>query len=62
LISIAGGSVETGKHSTGKGWRYIESLSDVDSNVLKRILTKAYKSAKKSCASKYIAAQEKEPI
>jgi hypothetical protein len=35
-----------GKHTTGKGCLYIKSVSDVDSNVLKVILTKSYKSVK----------------
>jgi uncharacterized protein YdhG (YjbR/CyaY superfamily) len=35
-----------GKHETGKGCLYIKSLSDVDTNVLKKILTKSYKSVK----------------
>ena len=35
-----------GKHSTGKGCLYIKSLGDVDTSVLKKILTKSYRSAK----------------
>ena len=34
-----------GKHKTGKGCLYIKSLSDVDTDVLKRILSKAYNSS-----------------
>jgi len=37
-----------GKHTTGKGCLYIKSLSDVDVTVLKKILTKSYKSVKHS--------------
>lgn len=33
-----------GKHTTGKGCLYIKSLSDVDSVILKKILTKSYNS------------------
>ena len=35
-----------GKHSTGKGCLYIKSLNDVQIDVLKKILTKSYKSVK----------------
>jgi hypothetical protein len=35
-----------GKHSTGKGCLYIKALADVDINVLKKVLTKSYKSVK----------------
>ncbi|HUN65776.1 MAG TPA: DUF1801 domain-containing protein [Bacteroidota bacterium] len=35
-----------GTHSTGKGCLYITSLNDVDTGVLKKILTKSYKSVK----------------
>ena len=35
-----------GKHTTGKGCLYIKSLKDVDVNILKKILTKSYKSVK----------------
>ena len=35
-----------GKHTTGKGCLYIKSLADVNVNVLKKILTKSYKSVK----------------
>lgn len=35
-----------GKFTTGKGCLYIKSLDDVDISVLKKILTKSYKSVK----------------
>lgn len=35
-----------GKYTTGKGCLYIKSLNDVDIVVLKKILTKAYRSKK----------------
>ncbi len=35
-----------GKHTTGKGCLYIKSLNDVDISVLKKILTKSYRSVK----------------
>ena len=35
-----------GKHTTGKGCLYIKSLNNVDIPVLKKILTKAYRSVK----------------
>jgi len=35
-----------GKYDTGKGCLYIKSLKDVDISVLKKILTKSYKSIK----------------
>jgi len=34
-----------GKYTTGKGCLYIKSLADVDTNVLKKIFSKSYKSA-----------------
>jgi hypothetical protein len=37
-----------GKHKTGKGCLYINSLSDIDMGILKKILTKAYKSLDRS--------------
>jgi hypothetical protein len=37
-----------GKHTTGKGCLYLKSLSDVDTNVLKKILTKSYRSVKQT--------------
>jgi hypothetical protein len=40
--------LKLGKHATGKGCLYIKSLSDVDLDVLKKILTKSYKSVKQS--------------
>lgn len=36
--------LKLGKHTTGKGCLYIKSLKDVDLNVLKKILSKSYKS------------------
>jgi hypothetical protein len=33
-----------GKHATGKGCLYIKAIGDVDTNILKKILMKAYKS------------------
>jgi len=38
--------LKLGKHSTGKGCLYITSLADVDITVLKKILTRSYKSGK----------------
>ncbi len=35
-----------GKHSTGKGCLYIKSLGDVNVGVLKKILTKSFRSVK----------------
>jgi hypothetical protein len=35
-----------GKHTTGKGCLYINRLSDVDQSVLRKVLTKSYKSVK----------------
>lgn len=35
-----------GRHSTGKGCLYIKSLEDVEIPIFKKILTKAYRSAK----------------
>ena len=35
-----------GKHTTGKGCLYIKSISDIDIDVLKKILMKSYKSVK----------------
>ena len=35
-----------GKFKTGKGCLYIKSLNDIDTSVLKKILTKSFKSAK----------------
>jgi hypothetical protein len=35
-----------GKHTAGKGCPYIKSLNDVDTIVLRRILTKSYASVK----------------
>lgn len=35
-----------GKHDAGKGCLYIKSLNDVDTSILKKILTKSYKSVK----------------
>ena len=37
-----------GTYSTGKGCLYIKSLDDVDTTVLKQILTKSYRSVKQS--------------
>jgi hypothetical protein len=37
-----------GKHTTGKGCLYIKSLNDVDTSILRKILTKAFRSAKES--------------
>ena len=37
-----------GKYETGKGCLYITSLKDVDITVLKKILTKSYRSVKGS--------------
>jgi hypothetical protein len=37
---------QLGKHKTGKGCLYIKSLSDVDTAVLKSLLTKAVKEVK----------------
>ena len=38
--------VKLGKHTTGKGCLYIKSLNDVDTNVLKKILDKSYRSVR----------------
>jgi hypothetical protein len=38
--------LKLGKHDTGKGCLYIKSLKDVDLSILKKILTKSYKSVK----------------
>jgi len=35
-----------GKYTTGKGCLYIKSMSDVDIDILKKILTKSYRSVK----------------
>jgi hypothetical protein len=35
-----------GKHSTGKGCLYIKTLADVDATILRKILTKSWKSGK----------------
>ena len=35
-----------GKHTTGKGCLYIKSLNDVDTAVLRKILTKSFRSVK----------------
>lgn len=35
-----------GKHTTGKGCLYIKSLSDVNPAILKKIVTKSYRSVK----------------
>lgn len=40
--------LKLGTHTTGKGCLYINSLNDVDISVLKKTLTKAYKSVKQS--------------
>jgi hypothetical protein len=37
-----------GKYKTGKGCLYIKSMNDVDSSVLRKIIAKAYRSAKSS--------------
>jgi hypothetical protein len=37
-----------GKHKTGKGCLYIKSLSDVDTRVLEKLLSKAFKEASRS--------------
>jgi len=37
-----------GKHTTGKGCLYIKSLNDVDTAVLRKILTKSFRSVKQS--------------
>lgn len=38
---------ELGKHKTSKGCIYIKSLKEVDLNVLKKLITKSFKSVKK---------------
>jgi len=38
--------VMLGRHKEGKGCLYIRSLKDIETSVLKRILSKAFKSAK----------------
>ena len=35
-----------GKHETGKGCLYIKSMNDINASVLKKIITKSYKSVK----------------
>ncbi len=37
-----------GDHTTGKGCLYIKSLNDIDVAILKKILTKSYRSVKQS--------------
>jgi hypothetical protein len=37
-----------GKHTTGKGCLYIKSLNDVDTVVLRKLLSKSYRSVKQS--------------
>ena len=37
---------ELGKHKTGKGCLYIKTLKDIDTAVLRKMLSKAFKSAK----------------
>jgi len=46
LAPLAKELAALGKHTTGKGCLYIKSLDDVDTGVLKKILTKSYNSVR----------------
>jgi hypothetical protein len=46
LAPLAGELSKLGKYKTGKGCLYIRTMKDVDANVLKKILTKSFRSAK----------------
>jgi hypothetical protein len=46
LEPLRGELLKLGKHDTGKGCLYIRSMNDVDITVLRKILTKSYKSVK----------------
>jgi hypothetical protein len=46
LEPLRGELLKLGKHDTGKGCLYIKSMADVDITVLRKILTKSYKSVK----------------
>jgi hypothetical protein len=45
--SIAGELAALGKHKTGKVCLYIKSLADVDAKVLRKIISKSFKEAKR---------------
>ena len=46
LAPLADELASLGKYKTGKGCLYIRSLKDVDTSILKKLLTKSFKSAK----------------
>jgi Domain of unknown function (DU1801) len=50
LVSVEDELQKLGKHKTGKGCLYIKSVSDVDTDVLKKIFAKAFKEAQRKNA------------
>ena len=51
LQPVAAELAQLGKHKTGKGCLYINSLSDVNAKVLEKILAKAYKTTTRSASA-----------
>jgi hypothetical protein len=52
LSDVENELTKLGKYKTGGGCLYIKSLSDVNEDVLKKLLTKAYKDAKRKHVQK----------